>query len=853
MHILARCNGGTFQFLFNYLLCLSVLCSALSVSRILVIISKTMTKNSDQHERSMTKNHDQYEGSKTTTTKNRDQYESMLNDLWRLCLHLHNDALEGKFFMDNPHLINAINENEADSVSNIINRFFVTALTQMLKDCSGLEQYFRRSDMRYVVGSCSQFVTTINKDRHEFLKDKNVPLSVGLYEKTTTTLLLMMLSCISYNSYKCISFSLLQLRIRDIGQSDNGSDSYVWSWLFCLTTCVLSTAAHVYEMYATDLEMKHPLCHFLLLDHSIEHFCLHFLTIGPSVNHILKFTKYVQESVQTGLLGGILTRDNLTLKFFFENKTLSDVITKHFSPHQVIGLEKGKGSAQLPPSDGCAAGKACRAHHGANIADSSHRCLQCGQKIHSALLCGMSISQIVTKYPHLRGHKLRSSRNDRRIVEDDNDEDMNGVCFTCIEKMTVGTNSGGGVMFADKDDGIHKSVHTETGAPSATVANLSSSVYNRTKRSTKDECMASYCEDDADDKDASTSVSSSYPTQSDNTHDAATASSVGRSETNLTKQAVAYVVPSVTEEKYQQLRHQLQKMMRQLKPYGIFRVLEESQPSKKDKQSSYNKKCVDFCKKKFGDVGTTYYNYLTKMVAYSGLLIHDIVSVGHRKNLNDHQKVFVHVLCYCIGSNNPNEPDFWKIFFAKLMPRSAVDSSNAGHKIWLYFRKWYDKMEIPPPSEEQLEFLLEYYHRLNYLSDASRKVRKIKNIETKKDGSSQVKKSLGKATTTNGKNPSPPKEKTTRREVVVKQTSKMISSERKAGSLADKRQTTEENQTPQKKCRAMVDCSSTGEQKSNDKPSRPAGYKNLSENTSFASSNRKSSRMSSPTKFFCPK
>jgi hypothetical protein len=202
-----------------------------------------------------------------------------------------------------------------------------------------------------------------------------------------------------------------------------------------------------------------------------------------------------------------------------------------------------KGSAQLPPSDGCAAGEACRAHDGATIANSGHRCLECGQKIHSALLCGMSLSQIVTTYPHLRHHVLRSSRNDRCIGEDNADE-VNGVCFTCIEKMKVGTNGGGG-MFADKDGGIHKSVHTETGEPSATVANPSSSVHDRTKRSKEDECLASYCEDDADDKGASSLVSSSYPTQSDNTHDAATASSLGRSETNLSKQAVACVVPSL--------------------------------------------------------------------------------------------------------------------------------------------------------------------------------------------------------------------------------------------------------------------------------------------------------------------
>ncbi|MFM6170980.1 MAG: hypothetical protein ACKPB4_02355, partial [Sphaerospermopsis kisseleviana] len=213
-------------------------------------------------------------------------------------------------------------------------------------------------------------------------------------------------------------------------------------------------------MYATDLEMKHPLCQVLLLDHSIKHFCLYFLTFGPSLNHILKFTKYVQESGQMGLLGGILTRDDLTLTFFFENNILSDVISKHFSPHQVIGLEKGKGSAQLPSS------------------------------------------------------------------------------------------------------------------------------------------------------------------------------SLGRSESTLSKKAVAHVVPSVTEEKYQQLRCQLLKIMRQLQPYGIFRVLEESPSKNKDKQSSYNKKCVEFCNKKFDDVGSTYKIYLTKMVAYSGLLIHDIVRVGHSKNLN---------------------------------------------------------------------------------------------------------------------------------------------------------------------------------------------------------------------------
>ncbi len=36
----------------------------------------------------------------------------------------------------------------------------------------------------------------------------------------------------------------------------------------------------------------------------------------------------------------------------------------------------------------CAAGDWCLAHSGASLDDSFHRCMSCGLKIHSALLCG---------------------------------------------------------------------------------------------------------------------------------------------------------------------------------------------------------------------------------------------------------------------------------------------------------------------------------------------------------------------------------------------------------------------------------------------------------------------------------
>jgi hypothetical protein len=278
----------------------------------------------------------------------------------------------------------------------------------------------------------------------------------------------------------------------------------------------------------------------------------------------------------------------------------------------------------------------------------------------------------------------------------------------------------------DEDDGNHKN-DTET----VSVAS-SSSVYTRAA---------------VNDIAASTSLSSNSKTQPDNTHDAATALvSLGRSETNPSTHAVASV-PSVSEEKYQQLHGRLLKMMKQFHSYGMIQVLEDTLSSIKDKQSTYKDKCDDFCTKIFGDVGTAYRLYLKKMIGYSGLLIHDIVGVGHSTNLRDHQKVFVHVLSYCIGSNDPNGSHFWRIFFGKLIPRSAEDSGDVGIRIWLYFRKCLNSMKMvaPPNIEKQLG----YYYQHNYLSDASGKVGKEKNIGLSKE-SGEVMKTSGRATSTKG-------------------------------------------------------------------------------------------------------
>ncbi len=85
----------------------------------------------------------------------------------------------------------------------------------------------------------------------------------------------------------------------------------------------------------------------------------------------------------------------------------------------------------VTPQSRCAAGDACKALPGANLEGSSHHCKACGLKIHSALLCGMNIDEVIEKHPDLVGRKLLG---DRRIVQA-NDNEMHCICFTCLEKM----------------------------------------------------------------------------------------------------------------------------------------------------------------------------------------------------------------------------------------------------------------------------------------------------------------------------------------------------------------------------------------------------------------------------------
>ena len=79
----------------------------------------------------------------------------------------------------------------------------------------------------------------------------------------------------------------------------------------------------------------------------------------------------------------------------------------------------------------CAAGTQCKAPPSANLADSPHSCWGCNKKIHSSILCGESILNLLSKSSSYIG---RSLSNGHLIQEDDNNE-TRALGFTCIHLL----------------------------------------------------------------------------------------------------------------------------------------------------------------------------------------------------------------------------------------------------------------------------------------------------------------------------------------------------------------------------------------------------------------------------------
>ena len=192
---------------------------------------------------------------------------------------------------------------------------------------------------------------------------------------------------------------------------------------------------------------------------------------------------------------------------------------------------------------------------------------------------------------------------------------------------------------------------------------------------------------------------------------------IGRAPPIPSKQDTVASVPSVTEEKYHQLCSQLVKLKKQFKICGMVKALEHESTSMEDKRKSYEECCTKFFEMTFPvkEIKSSYDQYLIKLVAYSGLLIHDILRVKHKKDLLEHQNVFAHVLSFCLdGSYNKKKEMDWKSFFGKLVPRSAFavaqTSDKSPRKLSLYFRKCFESMKIKAPDENELD----YYYQQNY-------------------------------------------------------------------------------------------------------------------------------------------
>ena len=192
---------------------------------------------------------------------------------------------------------------------------------------------------------------------------------------------------------------------------------------------------------------------------------------------------------------------------------------------------------------------------------------------------------------------------------------------------------------------------------------------------------------------------------------------IGRAPPIPSKQDTVASVPSVTEEKYHQLCSQLVKLKKQFKICGMVKALEHESTSMEDKRKSYQECCTKFIEMTFlvKEIKSSYDQYLIKLVAYSGLLIHDILRVKHKKDLLEHQHVFAHVLSFCLdGSYNKKKEMDWKSFFGKLVPRSAFavaqTSDKSPRKLSLYFRKCFESMKIKAPDENELD----YYYQQNY-------------------------------------------------------------------------------------------------------------------------------------------
>ena len=233
-----------------------------------------------------------------------------------------------KYFMDSPTVTAAINNNKPAELTEQTNIF----IQQSLSHIEGVGPRFENIKNSKIEPSLTNsiFMIDVASNCHTFpLKNK----IKDWYAKRLIIIQLAIWSSVSSDCFNLISTILLTFWSQkiDVKQMD---ENELWHWLHCLTRCILSTTRFVYEIYATDLYSKNPLCQLLLLQASIHHNANPFMKFGinPSGHdlgidtsivfqkNMWKYTtnEFVSYLNKSTVLWKSWSDENKTLKFFGE-------------------------------------------------------------------------------------------------------------------------------------------------------------------------------------------------------------------------------------------------------------------------------------------------------------------------------------------------------------------------------------------------------------------------------------------------------------------------------------------------------------------------------------------------------
>jgi hypothetical protein len=194
--------------------------------------------------------------------------DNILIKVLKLCTYLHK-KFSKKHLMDNPAVTATIKNNESALFSELTNNFIQEALSHIEKVGPRFENI--KQSLKQ-----STFMIDVASNCHSFpLKNKCADWNA----KRLIMIKLAIWSSVSSESFKYIATLLFHFWSQkiDVKQMD---ENEIWLWLHCLTTCIVSTTRCVYEIYATYLFSKNPLCQLLLLDVSIHYNSLPFMHYG---------------------------------------------------------------------------------------------------------------------------------------------------------------------------------------------------------------------------------------------------------------------------------------------------------------------------------------------------------------------------------------------------------------------------------------------------------------------------------------------------------------------------------------------------------------------------------------------